>query len=67
MGIDEDPVTGSTHCCLGPFWSKRFAKDELIAYQASPRGDVVRVSVAGERVYLGGRAVTILRGELSSD
>ncbi len=43
MGIDEDPVTGSTHCCLGPFWSKRFAEDELIAYQASARGDVVRV------------------------
>lgn len=63
-GIDEDPVTGSAHCCLGPFWSKRFAKDELMAYQASARGGVVRVRVGGERVYLGGRAVTVLRGEL---
>lgn len=64
VGIDEDPVTGSAHCCLGPFWSKRFGKIELVAYQASARGGTVRVRVDGERVYLGGRAVTILRGEL---
>ncbi len=63
-GIDEDPVTGSAHCCLGPFWSRRFGKNEFIAYQASQRGGVVRVRVAGDRVYLGGRAVTVLRGEL---
>ncbi len=63
-GIDEDQVTGSAHCCLGPFWGKRLALTEMLAYQASPRGGVVRVRLAGERVHLGGRAVTILRGEL---
>jgi PhzF family phenazine biosynthesis protein len=63
-GIDEDPVTGSAHCCLGPFWHERLGKDEMLAYQASARGGVVRVWVQGERVRLGGRAVTVLRGEL---
>jgi PhzF family phenazine biosynthesis protein len=63
-GIDEDPVTGSAHCCLGPFWAKHLHKEQLIAYQASARGGVVRVRVAGDRVYLGGQAVTVLRGEL---
>jgi predicted PhzF superfamily epimerase YddE/YHI9 len=64
-GIDEDPVTGSAHCCLGPFWSQRLGKDELIAYQASRRGGTIRVRVSGERVYLGGQAITILCGELA--
>jgi PhzF family phenazine biosynthesis protein len=63
-GIDEDPVTGSSHCCLGPFWSERLGRSELTGYQASERGGVVRVRVAGDRVYLGGRALTVLRGEL---
>jgi PhzF family phenazine biosynthesis protein len=63
-GVDEDPVTGSAHCCLGPFWSERLGKDEMVAYQASARGGVIRVRVADKRVYLGGRAVTVLRGEL---
>lgn len=63
-GIDEDPVTGSAHCCLGPFWRKRLGKNEFIAYQASERGGIVHVRVNGERVYLGGQAVTVLRGEL---
>ena len=63
-GIDEDPVTGSAHCCLAPYWASRLGKNELVAYQASPRGGVVRVKVEGDRVMLGGRAVTILRGEL---
>ena len=64
VGVDEDPVTGSAHCCLGPFWSKKSGKNQFVAYQASPRGGIVRVEVAGERVYLGGKAVTVLRGEL---
>ena len=64
VGVDEDPVTGSAHCCLGPYWSKRLKKGEMLAYQASARGGEVRVRVAGSRVYLGGRAVTVLRGEL---
>ncbi len=63
-GVDEDPVTGSAHCCLGPFWSTRLGKGELVAYQASARGGVVRVRMAGERVRLGGQAVTVIRGEL---
>jgi PhzF family phenazine biosynthesis protein len=63
-GIDEDPVTGSAHCCLGPFWSARLGKRELVGYQASARGGVVRVRVGDDRVYLGGQAVTVLRGEL---
>lgn len=63
-GIDEDPVTGSAHCCLGPFWGARLGKREFMAYQASSRGGVVRVRLAGDRVLLGGRAVTVLRGEL---
>lgn len=64
-GIDEDPVTGSAHCCLGPHWSRQLGKDELVAYQASQRGGVVGVRVAGDRVYLRGRAVTLFRGELA--
>ena len=63
-GIDEDPVTGSAHCCLGPFWGDRLGKKELTGYQASARGGVVRVALAGERVLLYGQAVTVLRGEL---
>jgi PhzF family phenazine biosynthesis protein len=64
VGINEDPVTGSAHCSLGPFWSKRFGKNALVAFQASARGGEVKVRVEGDRVFLGGRAVTILRGEL---
>jgi PhzF family phenazine biosynthesis protein len=64
VGIDEDPVTGSAHCCLGPFWSERLGKRELVGYQASQRGGVVRVRVDGERVLLGGKAVTIIAGEI---
>ena len=63
-GVDEDPVTGSAHACLGPYWSKRLGKAELTASQASPRGGVVRVRTSGDRVHLGGQAVTVLRGEL---
>jgi predicted PhzF superfamily epimerase YddE/YHI9 len=65
-GIDEDPVTGSAHCCLGPFWARQLHKDTFTAYQASARGGVVRVRLHGDRVLLGGQAVTVLRGELLS-
>jgi PhzF family phenazine biosynthesis protein len=64
LGIDEDPVCGSAHCCLGPYWGQRLGKTDLTGYQASPRGGVVRVRLAGPRVVLAGQAVTILRGEL---
>lgn len=63
-GIDEDPVTGSAHCCLGPFWSKRLGKKEFTAYQASERGEIVHVRVTDKRVFLGGQAVTVMRGKL---
>lgn len=63
-GVNEDPVTGSAHTCLGPFWAKRLRKTELVGYQASARGGVVRIRVGKDRVYLGGQAVTVLRGEL---
>jgi predicted PhzF superfamily epimerase YddE/YHI9 len=57
-------VTGSAHCVLAPFWAERFGRSELTGYQASPRGGVVRVRVAGDRVILAGQAVTVMRGEL---
>jgi PhzF family phenazine biosynthesis protein len=63
-GVDEDPVTGSAHCCLTPYWASRLGKNEMVAYQASHRGGVVRVRLDGDRVKLGGQAVTVLRGEL---
>ena len=63
-GIDEDPVTGSAHCCLGPYWRRRLDRDTFTAWQASERGGLVRVVVRGHRVMLSGQAVTVLRGEL---
>lgn len=64
-GIDEDPVTGSAHCCLAPFWAGRLGKDAFHAFQASARGGDVRARLAGDRVLLQGQAVTVLRAELS--
>jgi PhzF family phenazine biosynthesis protein len=63
-GINEDPVTGSAHCCLAPFWSTRLGKNELVGFQASTRGGIVQTRLEGDRVILGGHAVTVLRGEL---
>ncbi|HQR35361.1 MAG TPA: PhzF family phenazine biosynthesis protein [Blastocatellia bacterium] len=63
-GIDEDPVTGSAHCMLTPYWAKVLGKIEMKAYQASARGGEVSVRLAGERVFLAGEAVTVLRGSL---
>ena len=64
-GVAEDPVTGSAHCVLAPFWARRLGRDELTGYQASGRGGVVRVRSVGDRVVLGGQAVTVMRGELT--
>ena len=64
-GIDEDPVTGSAHCSLGPYWATKLHKNELVGHQLSGRGGEVRVAVDGHRVRLSGKAVTVLRGELS--
>ena len=63
-GIDEDPVTGSAHCCLGPYWQTRLGRDTFTARQVSERGGLVRVAVRGGRVMLSGQAVTVLRGDL---
>jgi len=65
FGIDEDPVTGSAHCALGPYWMEKLGKNEFLAYQASTRGGVVGVKVEGERTKLRGQAVTVLRGEIT--
>ena len=64
VGVAEDPVTGSAHCVLAPYWASKLGRDELVGFQASRRGGTVRVRAAGDRVHLGGRAITILRGEL---
>lgn len=60
-GIDEDPVTGSAHCTLAPYWEPKLGKSEMVGYQASKRGGVVRVRRVGDRVMLGGQAVTVMR------
>jgi predicted PhzF superfamily epimerase YddE/YHI9 len=65
VGINEDPVTGSAHCCLGPYWQRRLRKNEFLAQQVSPRGGIIRVRVGNRRVNISGEAVTVLRGELS--
>ncbi|MFQ3169832.1 MAG: PhzF family phenazine biosynthesis protein [Limisphaerales bacterium] len=66
LGIDEDPVTGSAHCCLAPFWADRLGRDELTGFQASKRGGFVRCEVIGDRVDLGGGAVKIFSGTMSA-
>ncbi len=63
-GVSEDPVTGSAHCCLAPYWKNKIKRNEMIGYQASPRGGIVKVRVDGDRVILGGKAVTIMKGNL---
>lgn len=67
VGIDEDPVTGSSHCVLGPFWSERLGTKDLRAHQASARGGDVRVRLDGDRAYLVGAAVTVVSGALRAD
>jgi PhzF family phenazine biosynthesis protein len=65
-GVNEDPVTGSAHTCLTPFWSERLGKTELNACQVSPRGGILKLRLAGARVLIAGQAVTVLRGELAA-
>jgi PhzF family phenazine biosynthesis protein len=66
IGIPEDPVTGSAHCALGPYWQQRSGKTRLLARQVSDRGGVLQVEVKGDRVLLSGQAVTVMKGELSA-
>src|SRR5213078_3375363 len=63
-GVNEDPVTGSAHCALAPYWTTKLGRPELVGYQASARGGTVRVRLRDDRVILGGQAVTVLRGTL---
>jgi PhzF family phenazine biosynthesis protein len=63
-GVNEDPVNGSSHAVLGPFWQARLGRDVLLAQQASPRGGLLRLRPQGERVLIAGKAVTVARGEL---
>lgn len=64
VGIDEDPVTGSAHCSLAPYWAPKLKKQEFIAYQASERGGILKVKLEKDRVLLKGQAVTIFSGGL---
>ncbi|MEM1044083.1 MAG: PhzF family phenazine biosynthesis protein [Bacteroidota bacterium] len=66
-GVDEDPVTGSVHCLLAPYWAERLGRADLVGYQASQRGGTVRVGVRGDRVLLGGQAVTVFQGTLLTE
>jgi len=64
LGVPEDPVTGSAHCCLGPYWKRKLNKDEFLAYQASRRGGIIKVTVRDERVLLVGQAITVMIGQI---
>src|SRR5262245_19180451 len=64
LGVDEDPVCGSAHCCLVNFWRKRLGKSEFVAFQLSARGGVVKVRVVKDRVFLSGKATTVAKGEV---
>jgi len=64
VGIPEDPVTGSAHCALAPFWAPIIGRNQLVGYQASRRGGLVRMHLDGERVFLSGRAITVSNVEL---
>jgi PhzF family phenazine biosynthesis protein len=66
VGVPEDPVTGSAHCCLAPYWGEKLGKGVMVGYQASPRGGTVKVRRQGARVILAGRAVTIVAGTLAA-
>src|SRR5215469_10080867 len=63
-GIDEDPVTGSAHTALGPYWGSKLGKVEMTAFQASARGGVVRLRLNGDRIILGGQAVIVMEATL---
>ena len=66
VGISEDAVTGSAHCCLAPFWAQRLGKTSFVAHQVSARGGVLRLALEGDRVKIAGQAVTVVRGELAA-
>lgn len=65
-GVPEDPVTGSAHCAIAPYWARKLDRDSLVGYQASSRGGLIGLHVIRDRVELTGRAVTVFRGELDT-
>jgi PhzF family phenazine biosynthesis protein len=65
VGVDEDPVTGSAHCCLAPHWAGKLGRNELVGYQASHRGGTVRMRLQNDRVMLTGQAVTVMQSTLT--
>ena len=65
VGVDEDPVTGSAHCKLAHYWSKKLGKNKFLAYQASKRGGILEIEVVENRVFLSGKAITVLKGSLA--
>jgi PhzF family phenazine biosynthesis protein len=67
VGVDEDPVTGSAHCVLAPYWAEKLGKVEMTAHQISARGGILRIAARGERVEISGQAVTVIRGELTAE
>ncbi|WP_209974647.1 PhzF family phenazine biosynthesis protein [Paenibacillus eucommiae] len=64
LGVNEDPVTGSAHCCLAPYWSNKLKKNELYAYQASARGGILKITIKNDRIMMAGQAVTVIKSEL---
>ena len=66
-GADEDPVTGSAHCIIGPWWEKRLKQKSLVCYQASSRGGILHLDLEPEKVFLSGQAVTVLIGDCKID
>jgi predicted PhzF superfamily epimerase YddE/YHI9 len=61
-GVNEDPVTGSAHCCLGPYWQSKLMKTEMNAWQCSGRGGFLKLKITGDRILISGKAITTLRG-----
>lgn len=61
-GVDEDPVTGSSHCALAPYWAQKLGRNNLSAFQASARGGALKLQVAGDRVLIAGKAITVIEG-----
>jgi predicted PhzF superfamily epimerase YddE/YHI9 len=66
LGVNEDPVTGSAHCTLAPFWQEMLHKNQMLAYQCSVRGGILKVRVSAERVYISGQALTVFATALNN-
>ena len=64
IGIDEDPVTGSAHCVLVPYWHRKTGRSEFVAHQVSKRSGILKVAMKGDRVHISGQAVTVMRAEM---